>query len=606
MFFRFVAAFIAVLTAVAAQDLTAQGILHDIQSAASCSACQTLIVLLKALATSGDSNFVSTITEICILAKVEDEDVCQGVIAQQGPILAHDLRGMIPGSHSSIVLCASFFGLCPYPAPRDYTVKFPSAKPDTSTPAPSGGQPLKFVHFSDIHVDLSYEVGANYNCTKPICCRPFTPADAPGNTSYPAEMYGNTNCDSPVSLEQSMYAAIRSTVPDAAFVIFTGDLVEGAVWLVTEAENTADIHDAYENQMASYFSLVYGTAGNHEAAPVNSYPPQSIVGASSQWVYDALASAWQTWIGTTTANNYGAYAKDCSDKLKIISLNSNLYYNKNFWLFEPTIQYDPDGQLDWLVQQLQAAETAQQRVYIIAHMPMGSSSALYDGSHYFNQIVNRYSATIAAMFFGHTHKDEFEISYSNYSDQRADTAVAMSYIAPAMTPKSGNPSFRVYDVDPVTFGILDYTEYIANVSSPTYQHGPQWEKLYSAKEAYGALLGMGEADAELTPAFWHNVTELFERDDAVFQQYFSRKTGGHGSATCDAACKTSEVCQLRAGEAQYNCVVLKPGLNFKKRDVMVSHRHDDCDASLSADVFAAVLGDPNLLAQTVSLIKRAV
>lgn len=30
----------------------------------------------------------------------------------------------------------------------------------------------------------------------------------------------------------------------------------------------------------------------------------------------------------------------------------------------------------------------------------------------------------------------------------------MSYMAPTLTPTSGNPTLRVYDVEPVTFGIL--------------------------------------------------------------------------------------------------------------------------------------------------------
>lgn len=42
----------------------------------------------------------------------------------------------------------------------------------------------------------------------------------------------------------------------------------------------------------------------------------------------------------------------------------------------------------------------------------------------------------------HTHKDEFEISYSDYTHQDFSTATMMSYIAPALTPTSGNPTFR--------------------------------------------------------------------------------------------------------------------------------------------------------------------
>jgi hypothetical protein len=33
---------------------------------------------------------------------------------------------------------------------------------------------LKVVHFSDTHVDLLYEPGSNYKCSKPICCRSWS------------------------------------------------------------------------------------------------------------------------------------------------------------------------------------------------------------------------------------------------------------------------------------------------------------------------------------------------------------------------------------------------------------------------------------------------
>jgi sphingomyelin phosphodiesterase len=129
-----------------------------------------------------------------------------------------------------------------------------------------------------------------------------------------------------------------------------------------------------------------------------------------------------------------------------------------------------------------------------------------------------------------------------------------SYIAPALTPTSGNPTFRVYSVDPVTFAILDYTVYYTNISSPTYQSGPVWEKLYSVKEAYGSLLAppYTDATAELTPAFWHNVTVLFENDDEVFQTWYARRGRYYSDATCTGTCKTTFLCQLRASQSQYN------------------------------------------------------
>ena len=73
------------------------------------------------------------------------------------------------------------------------------------------------------------------------------------------------------------------------------------------------------------------------------------------------------------------------------------------------------------MQQLQAAEDAGQRVWIMAHMPPGRADVMRDQvcsehffrrpfrsvllyqSNYFNQIVLRYRNTIAGQFYGHTH-----------------------------------------------------------------------------------------------------------------------------------------------------------------------------------------------------------
>lgn len=162
-------------------------------------------------------------------------------------------------SHTSQLFCNTIFGLCPFPTVTAYNVTFPSPKPSSVRPPVSGKRPVEVVHYSDIHVDLSYETGSSYNCTKNICCRPYTSAEAPGNTSYPAGPYGNHACDAPVSLEESMYAAIQEIAPNAIFTLFTGDVVEGAVWLVNETEVTGDLQNAY-GKMSS-LTPVYGTVG---------------------------------------------------------------------------------------------------------------------------------------------------------------------------------------------------------------------------------------------------------------------------------------------------------------------------------------------------------
>lgn len=388
-----------------------------------------------------------------------------------------------------------------------------------------------------------------------------------------------------------MFASIKSLSPAPAFSIYTGDVVAHDIWLVDEEEALTDLNATYS--LMTEVGTVYAAIGNHDTAPVNDLPTSQVPSTySANWTYQALANNFTTLTGDSSvmsvAENYGSYSSIFTGShgtdLKIISYNSIFYYVDNFYAFLDPMPYDPDGQLAWLIDELQAAETAGQRVWLIAHVPTGSSDHFHDYSHYVDQIVQRYDATIAALFFGHTHTDQFQIAYSDYSNQNADTATTMGYIMPSLTPTSGPPAYRVYDIDPVAFGVLDFTVYIANISDPEYQNGPTWEKYYSAKETYGALLSppVTDSSVELTPAFWHNVTTVFETDDTAFQGYWARQTRGFDVSNCtDSSCKNQTICALRAADAQYNCVVPSIGFNFAKRDetdqAHVKAQKEKCD-----------------------------
>lgn len=78
-----------------------------------------------------------------------------------------------------------------------------------------------------------------------------------------------------------MYAAINALSPD--FALFTGDIVDHAVWNTTVAQNSAEISMAYRH-MSDAGLQIYGTVGNHEMSPANAIPPTHL-GAGAQWLY---------------------------------------------------------------------------------------------------------------------------------------------------------------------------------------------------------------------------------------------------------------------------------------------------------------------------------
>lgn len=157
---------------------------------------------------------------------------------------------------------------------------------------------------------------------------------------------------------------------------------------------------------------VYPVMGNHDVSPVNSFPPGAVdTTITSQWAYDTLSSDWTPWIGATAASgvssNYGSYSVVDSSGLKLISINTNFWYKQNFWMYEAEMESDPSSMLSWLVSELDAAENADQRVWLMGkfmpclgevkrhsnfnkpgHMPMGSTDTFHDQSYYFGRNYN--------------------------------------------------------------------------------------------------------------------------------------------------------------------------------------------------------------------------
>ncbi|EIN09661.1 sphingomyelin phosphodiesterase [Punctularia strigosozonata HHB-11173 SS5] len=558
-----------------------------LENAVDCASGHVLMVPLQALAALGNDAFVDTIVAICQDFNLEDDDVCAGAIGEQGPILAHDLRQISATGQTASKFLDAVFGLCQPPAVNAFTVPFPSAAPTNPKAFVSSGKaPFQVIHFSDVHIDRSYTVGSEANCTKPICCRNFE--DQTGSVTEPAEPNGNSRCDSPVSLADSMLEAAQHFGGSARFSIFTGDVVEGEVWLVNQTEVTGDL-EAFNAEMASKLGApVFGAI-----APVNSFPRNTTTTTiDSQWVFDTQSAGWTRWINSSAANQLdhmsGSYSVIVpGTDLKIISVNTQYWYKQNFWVYDSdTQQTDPNGILGFMVQELQSAEDAGQRACIIGHMPLGKEDALNDQSNYYDQIVQRYKNTIAVQFFGHSHKDQFEIAYSDYNDQTASTATSVALIAPALTPTSGNPAFKIYDIDPDTFEVIDAREYIANISSPGFQTQPTWELYYSARDSYGPLVGnLGPTDA-LNASFWHKLTEVFESDDDAFQLYnarLSRETIAEVTA-CTDDCKNTAICDMRALRAENNCDTATAGISFKRDTHEHSSESDACEGTGAARI----------------------
>ncbi|KAF9500773.1 hypothetical protein BDN71DRAFT_1440271 [Pleurotus eryngii] len=145
-----------------------------------------------------------------------------------------------------------------------------------------------------------------------------------------------------------------------------------------------------------------------------------------------------------------------------------MIYNlfQSLWIYDSDApQPDPNGILEFLTGELASAERAGQRAWIIGHVPIVECQ-----SNYYDQIVRRFHSTIAGQFFGHSHKDQFEITYSDYNHPSSLNAVSVALIGPELTPTSGNPVFKLYDVDCDTYEIMDVRVYFTNIPDPSFQN----------------------------------------------------------------------------------------------------------------------------------------
>ncbi|KAJ4490159.1 sphingomyelin phosphodiesterase [Lentinula aciculospora] len=568
-------------------------ILSIFESIVDCASCLAALIPLQALAHLGNDPFSDTFIAVCDAAQLEDPDVCSGLMSRLGPIIAHDLRSIDTTGQTATRLCDALFGFCASKTPNPFAVPLP---PPSSSIAPPNTPTMRktsfqVVHISDVHIDREYTVGSEANCTKNICCRNF--ADEAGDPiTDPAQPFGNSKCDSPVSLADSMLDAVNSF--DAEFVIFTGDVVEGAIWLTTQDEVTSDLTDFNAAMLSKITAPIFPAVGVYDSTPVNSFPRNTTdTTLGVQWVFDTQSAGWEHWIGSVASQQVdhisGSYAATVPDmNLVILSVNTQYWYRQNLWIYDSdAFQPDPNGIFSFMVEQLQAAETAGQKVWVIGHIPLGKSDLVEDQSNYYDQILQRYKDTIIGQFFGHSHKDQFEIAYSDYNDQTAANAVGVGLICPALTPTSGNPAFKVYDVDPDTFGIMNIRVIFANVTDPSFQENPIWTLYYDARETYGPLVGL-PATSELTPAFWHNLTEVFVANDTAFQMFNTFLSRGGDVAPCTDAdnCKNTTICDQRAFRSQNNCDVDEGAFGMLKRNVQGSQRREasECEGVSFRDI----------------------
>ncbi|KAG0079099.1 hypothetical protein BGZ90_003537 [Linnemannia elongata] len=494
-------------------------------------------------------------------------DSCAGLMVRLGPELAEIFSQMdVDGSDGYYACAYGFPGSCPVPKhqPANPTI-FPKPKPANAVQPPPSGQSMQVLHFSDWHLDPLYRPGKEAQCSHNICCRDYGSWNDPGPIKKPASKWGEPKCDTPIALGLSALEAIQRFVPNATFGLFTGDIVSHDYWLITE-KYVADLETRSYELFKQYLQemRLYVVLGNHDSYPSDQAParhkPEQY--STHQWLYDHVATVWEKneWITSIEADYARSHNAMFMTKpmpgLKLITLNTDLFYVRNYYNMLDTDQDDPSGLFHDLILELQDSEDRQERVWIMGHMAPVTLT-LPRSSILFQRVVARYSPhVIAGIFTGHYHQDKLIVMHDPDAEEHTQaSAVNVVFQGPSITPlDKANPAIRWYDVDPKTFSILDSHTVTADIITQadyweSHDLEPEWILEYSARSTYSDPLNPLPAGEPLSPAFWQSAVERMKDDEELFGkyiQYQSKSSAVAKECLWGTICEAETRCELQA------------------------------------------------------------
>ncbi|XP_058535213.1 acid sphingomyelinase-like phosphodiesterase 3a isoform X2 [Ochotona princeps] len=286
---------------------------------------------------------------------------------------------------------------------------------------------------------------------------------------------------------------------------------------------------------------VFPALGNHD------YWPQDQLPIATSKVYDAVANLWGPWLdeeAILTLRKGGFYTQKATTNLRIISLNTNLYYSPNVVTLNKT---DPANQFEWLENTLNNSQKNGEKVYIIAHVPVGYlpfSRSITAVREYYNEklvdIFRRYSDVIAGQFYGHTHRDSIMI----LSDKNGSPVNSL-FVAPAVTPvksvlekETNNPGIRLFQYDLHDYKLLDMLQYYLNLTEANLKEESNWKLEYVLTQTYDI--------EDLHPKNLYRLAKEFASlDSKQFVKYYNYFFVSYDSSVvCDSTCKAFQICAI--------------------------------------------------------------
>lgn len=519
-----------------------------------CHAVATAVVHAIRVENKTGPALASMVDDLCVKANVTKPHICTGMIDSNTPIVEYIVRNT--QSLDGATICGTFMPECSvgvtgmlWALDKDMGAKPPARIRNTMldlTDPPPPVEPYRVLQITDYHWDTEYSSEANANCGEPTCCRknqgaPPTPADRAGR-------WGDyRSCDIPwdtVAEFMQHTQETRLANKQVDLIYFTGDVVDHGVWETSREKNEYRIRYTFGLMKQAFGDvLVLPLVGNHEPHPLNIFAPDYITddALSTRWLYQVLADTWiSLWLPEDTRATIlkgGYYTVLVRPGFRVVALNNMYCYTLNWWVLHDPV--DPTGQLAWLVDVLLAAEAAQEKVHILAHIPPGNDDCLESWGREFAKIVDRFSATISAQFNGHTHVDDISIFYDKYGRPNN-----VAFNGGSLTTYADvNPNYKMYFVDGnhehATWNVLDAELWGFNLTKANENANlrPEWYRMYSFKDTF--------AVKSLHPFHLDMFIGRLAEDHKLLQQYYwyhmLDSDVGHLTG-CDEICAERLIC----------------------------------------------------------------
>ncbi|XP_045479749.1 sphingomyelin phosphodiesterase-like [Harmonia axyridis] len=515
--------------------------IENLSAEITCDVCDGFIesvITLRKLNTS-DATMKSLIKRICSTFHIQDQQVCDGLL---GPML--DVIFYIMDNGKNVTgpkLCSLLLGPTCHNQFEFYnwTISVPP-KPAVIPKKISGAEKVRILHLTDMHVDPRYTSGSKAVCDQTLCCQ--DDQGKPENSTAGCGVWGDyKNADTPMKLLEETLRHLKTEKFD--YVYSTGDIIPHRIWSTSREGNAALELKVMKLLRDSFQVPILFVLGNHEPHPLNMYAPIDLnkTNLSTKWLYETLHKEESIIFPESDLDSIqegGFYTVLLKTGFRVIVLNNNVCYLNNYWLAYD--DYDPYGQLAWLVKVLQKAEEDGEYVHIVYHVPTGQpESCLGTWAREYNKIVNRFSDTISGQFNGHTHADEF---FVYYNETNPTDAIQVAFNGGSLTPfVETNPSYKIYDVNMSNCKVEDFEEWTFNLTEANLKPEKStvdWYKLYSFKETYGV--------PSLEPKEVGKLVDNMARNKTLLEIYnkFKYTMGSRSYKPCDDKCHKENLCNI--------------------------------------------------------------